>query len=235
MTWKESFKKYAQEQTPNEACGLLAIIDGKETFWPCKNLAEGKHEFFMLDPDDWAECEDTGEIIGVIHSHPVGAAIASEADKASCEHIGFPYYIYSINEDHWICIEPTGWKAPSLIGRRFIWGKYDCWSIVTDWLKENKNINIKYWPRPKTLMDFANNPYFEKVLTESNFIKQEKNNKFKEGDVLLFKGAKGKASHVAVYIGDSMILNHNFKALSCRQPLSLGYQKALQGVYRYAA
>ena len=135
MTWKESFKKYAQEQAPDEACGLLAIIDGKETFWPCKNLAEGKHEFFMLDPDDWAECEDTGEIIGVIHSHPVGGAIASEADKASCEHIGFPYYIYSINQDHWICIEPTGWKAPSLIGRKFIWGKYDCLSIVTDWLK----------------------------------------------------------------------------------------------------
>ena len=235
MTWKESFKKYAQEQTPNEACGLLAIIDGKETFWPCKNLAEGKHEFFMLNPDDWAECEDTGEIIGVIHSHPVGAAIASEADKASCEHIGFPYYIYSINEDHWICIEPTGWKAPSLIGRRFIWGKYDCWSIVTDWLKENKNINIKYWPRPKTLKEFSENPEFEYALPKLNFVKQQDNQKFQEGDVLLFKGAKGKASHVAVYIGDSMILNHNFKALSCRQPLSLGYQKALQGVYRYAA
>ena len=84
-------------------------------------------------------------------------------------------------------------------------------------------------------MDFANNPYFEKVLTESNFVKQEDNKKFKEGDVLLFLGAKGKASHVAVYIGDNMILNHNFKALSCRQPLSLSYQKALKGVYRYAA
>ena len=106
---------------------------------------------------------------------------------------------------------------------------------MTDWFKENKNINIKYWPRPKTLLDFANNPYFDRALTESNFVKQEDNKKFKEGDVLLFLGAKGKASHVAVYIGDNMILNHNFKALSCRQPLSLSYQKALKGVYRYAA
>ncbi len=55
MSWKESFKKYAKKQNPNEACGLLAIIKGKETFWPCKNLAEGQHEFFMLDPDDWAD------------------------------------------------------------------------------------------------------------------------------------------------------------------------------------
>jgi len=189
----------------------------------------------MLDPDDWVECEDTGEVVGVIHSHPVGAAIASDADKASCEHIGFPYYIYSINQDHWTKIEPSGWKAPSLIGRRFIWGKYDCWSIVTDWLKENKNIDIKYWPRPKTLNDFANNPYFDKVLTESNFVKQQTNENLREGDVLLFVGAKQKLSHVAVYIGDMMILNHNFKALSCRQQLNLNYQKALKGVYRYAA
>ena len=235
MTWKESFKKYAQEQTPNEACGLLAIIDGNETFWPCKNLAEGKHEFFMLDPYDWVECEDTGEVIGVIHSHPVGAAIASDADKAACEHIGFPYYIYSINQDHWILIEPTGWKAPSLIGRRFIWGKYDCWSIVTDWFKENKNIDIPYWQRPKTLKEFSENPQFEYALPKLNFKKQEKTNNLKTGDVLLFVGAKQKLSHVAVYIGDMMILNHNFKSLSCRQQLNFNYQKALKKVYRYAA
>ena len=47
----------------------------------------------------------------------------------------------TIDSYHWTKIEPSGWKAPSLIGRKFIWGKYDCWSIVTDWLKENKNID----------------------------------------------------------------------------------------------
>ena len=235
MTWKETFKKYAKEQAPEEACGLLAIIKGKETFWPCKNLAEGKHEFFILDPDDWAECEDTGEIIGVIHSHPVGAAIASEADKASCEHIGFPYYIYSINQDHWLCIEPTGWKAPTLIGRKFIWGKYDCWSIVTDWFKETKDINIKYWKRPKRIKDFINNPEFEFALPKLNFVRQSNNKNIQVGDVLLFQSVTGNLDHVAVYIGDNMILNHNIRALSCRELFDLKYQQALRGVYRYAA
>ena len=235
MTWKESFKKYAQEQAPDEACGLLAVIEGKKIFWPCKNLAEGKHEFFMLDPDDWQECEDKGEILGVIHSHPTGSSMASEADKASCEHIGFPYYIYSINLDHWCSIEPSGWKAPSLIGRRFIWGKYDCWSIVTDWFKENKNIEIPYWERPKTIKDFLSNPEFEYALPKLNFIKQQNTDNLKIGDVLLFEGRKNILNHVAVYIGDMMILNHNRKGLSCREFFGLKYQKALRGVYRYAA
>jgi len=235
MTWKESFKKYAQEQAPDEACGLLAVIEGKKIFWPCKNLAEGKHEFFMLDPDDWQECEDKGEILGVIHSHPTGSSMASEADKASCEHIGFPYYIYSINHDHWCSIEPSGWKAPSLIGRKFIWGKYDCWSIVTDWFKENKNIEIPYWERPKTIKDFLSNPEFEYALPKLNFIKQQNTDNLKIGDVLLFEGRKNILNHVAVYIGDMMILNHNRKGLSCREFFGLKYQKALRGVYRYAA
>ena len=235
MSWKKSFEKYAKKQAPQEACGLLAIIKGKETFWPCKNLAEGKFEFFVLDPDDWAECEDTGEILGVVHSHPLGPALPSDNDKAACEHLGFPYYIYSIEHKQWECIKPSGWKAPSLIGRRFIWGKYDCWSIVTDWFKENKNIEIPYWQRPKKLKDFIKNPEFEYALPKLNFAKQDSTENIKTGDVLLFKSITGNLDHVAVYIGDMMILNHNIKSLSCRELFDLNYQKALRGVYRYAA
>jgi len=235
MTWKESFKKYAEKQASEEACGLLAIIKGKETFWPCKNLAEGKFEFFILDPDDWAECEDTGEVIGVIHSHPVGAATPSDTDKAACEHLGFPYYIYSIEHNHWEKLEPEGWKAPSLIGRKFIWGKYDCWSIVTDWFKETKNVKIKYWERPKKIKDFINNPEFVFALPKLNFVKQSNIGDIKIGDVLLFESVTGNLDHVAVYIGDNMILNHNIKSLSCREFFDLRYQQALRGVYRYAA
>ena len=235
MTWKQSFIQYAKEKAPEEACGLLAIIKGKETFWPCKNLANGKFEFFILDPDDWAECEDTGEVLGVIHSHPVGAATPSDTDRAACEHLGVPYFIYSIEHDHWELLEPSGWKAPSLIGRKFIWGKYDCWSIVTDWFQENKNINIKYWKRPKKIKDFINNPEFEFALPKLNFIKQSNNKDIKIGDVLLFQSITGNLDHVAVYIGDNMILNHNIRALSCRELFDLRYQQALRGVYRYAA
>ena len=111
MSWKESFKKYAKKQAPEEACGLLAIIDGKETFWPCKNLAEGKLEFFVIDPDDWAECEDTGQVIGVVHSHPKGESTPSELDVKACEQLGFPYFIYSLLDDDWQIFEPSDWKG----------------------------------------------------------------------------------------------------------------------------
>ena len=71
MNWKDQAAKHAEETMPKESWGLLAIIKGEKTYWPCKNIAESSFEYFVIDPDDWAECEDTGEIIGVLAHEPI--------------------------------------------------------------------------------------------------------------------------------------------------------------------
>ena len=133
----------------------------------------------------------------------------------------------------WCSFEPSGWKAPSLIGRTWIWGKHDCWSLITDYFLEKKQINLKFWPRPKNLKEFANNPYFEKVLTESGFKKVD--NDIQINDILLMEGIYDKLNHVALYIGDQTIFHHNIKQLSCREIYDLKYIQATKKVYRYAA
>ena len=233
MTWKSDAAKHAEECMPKESCGLLAVIKGKETYWPCKNIAESGFEYFIIDPDDWAECEDTGEIIGIVHSHPYDSPQPSDNDKASCEYLDLPSHIYSVRMKEWCSFEPSGWKAPSLIGRTWIWGKHDCWSLITDYFLEKKQINLKFWPRPKNLKEFANNPYFEKVLTESGFKKVD--NDIQINDILLMEGIYDKLNHVALYIGDQTIFHHNIKQLSCREIYDLKYIQATKKVYRYAA
>ena len=233
MTWKDQAVKHAEECMPEESCGLLAIIKGEKTYWPCKNIAESGFEYFIIDPDDWAECEDTGEIIGIVHSHPYDRPQPSDNDKASCEYLDLPSHIYSVKMKEWCSFEPSGWKAPSLIGRTWIWGKHDCWSLITDYFLEKKQINLKFWPRPKNLKEFANNPYFEKVLTESGFKKVD--NDIQINDILLMKGIYDKLNHVALYIGDQTIFHHNIKQLSCREIYDLKYIQATKKVYRYAA
>ena len=233
MTWKEQAEKHAEECLPKESCGLLAIIKGEKTYWPCKNISESGFEYFVIDPDDWAECEDTGEIIGIVHSHPYEPPQPSDNDKASCEYLALPSHIYSVRMKEWCSFEPSGWKAQSLIGRTWIWGKHDCWSLITDYFLEKKQINLKFWPRPKNLKEFANNPYFEKVLTESGFKKVD--NDIQINDILLMKGIYDKLNHVALYIGDQTIFHHNIKQLSCREIYDLKYIQATKKVYRYAA
>ena len=45
MNWKDQAAKHAEETMPKESCGLLAIIKGEKTYWPCKNIAESSFEY----------------------------------------------------------------------------------------------------------------------------------------------------------------------------------------------
>ena len=50
MTWKNDALLAAKEADPNEACGLLVVLKGKEHYWACKNISESRYDQFVLDP-----------------------------------------------------------------------------------------------------------------------------------------------------------------------------------------
>ena len=233
MSWKDAAIDHAQKDSPNEACGLLAVYKGKEKYFPCRNLAEEKGEYFIIDPDDWVTIEDKGEIVAVIHSHPNCPPTPSQADLASCEYLDLPFYIVTPETQQWHYFEPSGYKK-GLIGREWVWDIQDCWSLVTDWYKEKKNIEIKHWPRPSSPQEFEQNPYFEKVITGSGFIELDDNVDLQVGDVLLMDSSQNKLSHVALYIGDQTILHHCVKRLSCREIYDQKYIEWTKKRYRYA-
>ena len=108
----------------------------------------------------------------------------------------------------------------------------DCWSFICDYYKEKLDIEIKKWPRPKTIKSFAENPYFEKVLLGSGF-KEVDSKDIQVNDVLLMQGIYEKLNHVALYIGDQTILHHVIGKLSCREIYDLQYLQLTKKVFRY--
>ena len=98
-----------------------------------------------------------------------------------------------------------------------------------EWMKGSKSGDLYVAIR------VIENPLFEKGLPITGFKKQPTDDDIQVGDVLLFQSTSGNLDHVAVFIGDNMILNHNIRRLSCREPFDLNYQRALKGVYRYEA
>ena len=213
-SWKAQAAQHARDEQPREACGLVVIIKGKQEYWPCKNLAEGTEQF-ILDPADYAEAEDAGEIIAVVHSHPRMPATPSQADLVSIEAGDLPWYIVNPSTGQWSDeLLPKGYKAP-LIGREWVWGVTDCWTLAHDWYAEN-NLRLLDFERPLTPTEFESDPLFERSWKIAGFELIPDENPLERGDCILMAIGNKGLNHCGVYIGDGMMLHHFRKRLSSR-------------------
>ena len=233
MSWKQDALVHAKEQDPKESCGLLLEIKGKEKYFPCKNLSTYSQQCFIIDPDDFVKAEETGNILAVIHSHPVTPPIASQADKISCEDSKLPWHIVNPKTEQWGYYEPSGYKPP-LIGRHWVWGITDCWSLVRDWYKEEKNIILRDWDRPTTPQQFLENPLFESCAWRTGFRELRTDEKLINGDVLLMSILNPTLNHVAIFL-DGDVLHHLADRISCKEPYNQWLLKCTGKRYRYAS
>ena len=231
MTWKDAALKHAKEQDPRESVGVLIVIKGKEQYYPCNNLSTYSQQCIILDPEDYVKADALGEITAIVHSHPVTPPSPSQADKVSCEQSGLKWHIVNPKTETWGYCEPTGYKPP-LIGRQWVWGVTDCWSLVRDYYKEQHNIQLLDYQRPTTPQDFLDNPLFEQYAERTGFRQLNKDEKLQKGDVLLMSILHPTLNHVAIFLGDD-ILHHLADRLSTREPYNEWLLKCTGKRYRY--
>ncbi len=233
MNWQQEALNHAKVEDPKECVGLLLNIRGKEKYFPCRNLSMTAHQCFIIDPEDYVKADNTGEIKAIVHSHPVTPPFPSEADKLSCEQSKLPWHIVNPKTEQWGYYEPCGYKPP-LKGRPWVWGVTDCWSLVRDFYKEEKGIELLDYERPVTPQEFNDIPLFERYAERTGFKELDPNETLKNGDILLMSIMYNTLNHVAIFL-DGDVLHHLTDRLSCKEPYSAWLQKCTGKRYRYDA
>jgi proteasome lid subunit RPN8/RPN11 len=227
--WQALALTHAQESFPRESCGLLVIRKGREVYWPCRNIGVGTDQF-VLHPQDYAQADEQGQIVAVVHSHPGLPSTPSQVDRVACEASGLPWHIVSIPCGDWSSIQPTGYVAP-LVGREWSHGVLDCYALVRDWFRIERGIDLPNFTRFDDWWKRGQNLYLDN-FAQVGFAVVEPD-ELQTGDCFLMQVASPVPNHAAVYLGDGLILHHLQGRLSSRDVYGGYWQKVTTHTLRY--
>lgn len=234
---KELVKKHALKENPNECCGFVCVnYLGQVTVLKCENTARNKTGRFCIDPKMNLEAEKLGHIAAFYHSH-CDTLIRPELEKFSKEDLDISYeccipaLLYSHPQDAWKYYDPDTYKPAKLIGRPFVWGIWDCYSLVRDYYKMNRKVKLGYY-FPPVHESISGDFGYEQYLKNENF-KEVNISDLKKDDVILFKIKSDFINHSAIYLGGNEFLHQPINKISSVSMLDERYLKYIQKTVRY--
>lgn len=207
---KATLVQYAQDCYPQEACGLIV----GEVFIPISNVSAQPDEGFVMCPQQLAEALDRFEPTAIFHSHPDDTAAPSEHDVARINRADdpLPWVIVSVPDLELSVTYPTA--HPALIGRKFIHGVDDCYSLLVDFYAAKMGIELHDYAREDEWWEKGQNLYLDNFAAEG--FHEVPMSELQYGDVILMQVLSDTVNHAGIYIGDGQILHHLYGRLSRR-------------------
>ncbi|MBE2898071.1 C40 family peptidase [Pasteurellaceae bacterium 20609_3] len=221
MKLQDTILNYSKQQEPREMCGFVVFDGDKKIFLPCENIADDGENYFEIHPDDWLKAQLYDGIVALVHSHPDGKPILSEADRQMQVQSALDWWVVCNGEIHkYRNIAP-------LTGREFIHGEQDCYSIVRD----------AYMLSGLDLPDFErwddwwydNRTLYLENIEKCGFYQVDKP---QIGDVILITIGADVPNHAAVYLGNNYVIHHSPKRLSKRDLYDGYWLKHTHSIWR---
>lgn len=195
-----------------ERCGLFVVVEGQLTFVACDNIAYDRKNSFMIHPTDIVTQSNAGDVIGVGHSHVTVSAKPSDEDRVNSENCRLPFVIFQPDTGDIDSYDPIG-IVPDLIGRRWVLGVSDCYTLARDYYKK-QDLELRDYVR-NDVRTLYKESMFEKHFSENGF--HVVSDTPHVHDAFLIQVSANVANHVAILVDDDVILHHLQNRLSCRE------------------
>lgn len=222
---------HALESPAREVCGLVTVHRGRLVYQRCRNVAHESQEF-EVHPEDYIEAEAMG-IVGVVHSHTHGNPAPSMADLLGCDRSRVPWLIVGVPNGAYQVIAPSNYKAP-LIGRPFVHGVLDCFSLARDYYAE-MGIAVCDFERVPDWWEKGDNLLTPANFAKAGFVVVSDGTLQQHDGIIMQNGLTSVPNHVGMYLGDGLFLHHSGGRLSCRQPYGGYWEKVTNYVVRHAS
>lgn len=208
----KEIQEHAGSNFPNECCGLVINEGGDLKFLPLENSHSEPAEFFRISPEDYAQAEDRGEVVMVIHSHPGDDAVPllSGYDKAMMNETGLPWGIITYPGLEYAEFHPD---EGGLIGREFGLGFNDCYGLVMAFHRHN-GIILPDYRKSYHWWDDGEELFSDENIVNAGFVEVDN---LTAGCVVIMKVAARVPNHSGIYFGDGTIIHHMANSLSVRE------------------
>jgi len=194
---------------PMECCGIIL----NDSYMPCDNIALDPYKTFRIDKRTIVHGYNNG-MQAIIHSH-IDCPYLSKEDMERSEDSNIPWGVAFINDSKkgGIYFWGDGIETQQLLERPFVYGIYDCYTLVQDYYKINMGIDL---PRVKSEYGLWGNgeSLFETLFPKFGFSTISKEG-FQEGDIFMWSIGSKVINHIGVYDGKGRILHHLNNRLSC--------------------
>lgn len=196
---EQQIHKEAAECFPLEGIWLITKKGMKQV----ENVHEDPENHFKVSAEDSFEATKEG-LVAIVHSHTKGDASPSAADMELFEKVRIPCGIISTDGSFTSQLVWLTDEIPEFVGRPFIHGVSDCYSLVRDYYR-TLGLDLGLRPRNWNWWDTEN--LIEEGFEEEGFFEIPAE-EVREGDVWLSQLRCEVIHHCGIYMGNELVLHH---------------------------
>jgi cell wall-associated NlpC family hydrolase len=124
-------------------------------------------------------------------------------------------------------------KYEHLLGREFVLGKSDCYSIVRDFYRDNYGIELPNYARPTNFWEVGMDMYMERFRKNNFEVLHVHPAELVTGDVFLMSIHASVVNHAGVLVGRGQMLHHVVRQMSTVTPYAGLWRNNTMAIVRH--